>query len=326
MAVWDKGRKICPKATTNREDGTNMKGNQPTTFVELVQLCKKFDCRISDFALTMGAEMSGKSKDLLFEEMRILLKTDKLAVEYGLSTSDLTRGSLAGMNAKLLASDQHYRLLGPLGHRAICIALAIVEENARGKHPIVTCPTCGAAGVLPAIIIALGEDKSLHISEEAQVMSMFTARSVQGIIASVSSVSGAKHGCQAEIGSAAAMAAAACVELLGGTSEMCAHAVALVIKSLEGLVCDPVAGYVEIPCIKRNAFGAVTALASASMALAGIQSFIPVDEVLVSMKQIGEDMDEKYKETSKGGLAITKTAIRYEAEQKKAQPFKAKQH
>ncbi|MBP8866360.1 MAG: L-serine ammonia-lyase, iron-sulfur-dependent, subunit alpha, partial [Acetobacterium sp.] len=146
------------------------------------------------------------------------------------------------------------------------------------------------------------------LSEERVVMSLFTAAGLGMVIARKASISGAEGGCQAECGSAAAMAAAAAVELMGGTPQMCAHACAMALKSVLGLVCDPVAGLVEVPCVKRNASGAANALIAAEMALAGIESTIPVDEVIGAMKAIGDAMPKSLKETAEGGLAATPTA------------------
>jgi L-serine dehydratase len=189
--------------------------------------------------------------------------------------------------------------------RVMARALAVAEVNAcMGR--IVAAPTAGSCGILPATILTLKEEKNL--SEEQAVMGLFTAAGIGMVIAKRASISGAEGGCQAECGSASAMAAAAMVELVGGTPGMAAQACAIAMKNTLGLVCDPVAGLVEVPCIKRNAGGAANAIVAAELALAGIESTIPVDEVIAAMKSIGDTMPSSLKETALGGLAATPTA------------------
>ena len=171
---------------------------------------------------------------------------------------------------------------------------------------IVAAPTAGSCGILPAAVLGAGE--ALGLAEEPCVMALFCAAGVGLVIAHNACLAGAQGGCQAECGSAAAMASAALVELCGGTPAMALSAVALTLKSMLGLVCDPVAGLVEIPCIKRNATATAIAFACAEMALAGVQSAIPADEVIVAMKRVGDSMPAALKETAEGGLAATPTA------------------
>jgi L-serine dehydratase len=183
----------------------------------------------------------------------------------------------------------------------------VAEVNA-GMGKIVAAPTAGSCGVLPAVLLTVAEE--LNAGEEQLIEALFAASGVGLVIAHQASVSGAQGGCQAEIGSAACMAAVAAVELAGGDPESAAHAGAIALKTLLGLVCDPVAGLVEVPCVKRNVTGAVNALVAADMALAGIKSNIPLDEVIVTMGQIGNSMPCSLKETAQGGLAITPTALK----------------
>ncbi len=184
-------------------------------------------------------------------------------------------------------------------------ALKMGECNACMKR-IVAAPTAGSCGVLPAVLISCKEQFGL--SDDDIVQALFVAAGSGQVIAQRAFISGAEGGCQAEIGSASAMAAAAVVTLRGGTPEQAAHAVAMALKNLLGLVCDPVAGLVEVPCVKRNVIGAVNALTSADMALAGIRSAIPPDEVIDAMRSVGERMHLSLKETAEGGLAATPTA------------------
>ncbi len=173
---------------------------------------------------------------------------------------------------------------------------------------IVAAPTAGSCGILPAALLTMQAEK--NIPERDCVMSLFTASAVGMVIANNASLAGAQGGCQAECGSAAAMAAAAIVELAGGTPHMVEHAIAIAIKNILGLVCDPVAGLVEIPCIKRNASGVAGAFVAAELALAGIESAIPADEVIWTMKKVGDAMSSSLKETAEGGLAATPTGRR----------------
>lgn len=195
-------------------------------------------------------------------------------------------------------------LLGETLGLVVARAMAVSEVNASmGK--IVAAPTAGSCGILPASVLTVRD--IYDISEEKVIHSLFTASGVGMVIANVASIAGATGGCQAECGTAQCMAAAAIVEMLDGTFEQMANAIAISMQNIEGLVCDPVAELVECPCIKRNASGAVNAVLAADMALAGIKSIIPVDEVIMAVKQVGDIMDDRLKETALGGLAVTPT-------------------
>ena len=190
--------------------------------------------------------------------------------------------------------------------RAIAIAIGIQEYNAAmGK--IVAAPTAGACGILPAGVISFMEMRKLP--EETAVMALITAGAIGMVIANLATISGAQGGCQAECGSAAAMTAGALVEMAGGSNDMVAHAAAIALKNQLGLVCDPVAGLVEVPCIKRNAGGIMVAVGAADMALAGIESVIPVDEVITAMGEVGHCLPSTLRETGLGGLAATPTGM-----------------
>jgi L-serine dehydratase len=183
-------------------------------------------------------------------------------------------------------------------------ALAVSEINASMGRVIAT-PTAGSCGIIPGVFVSSQE--RFGWSDAYMVQGLFSAGAIGYVIANNSFVSGAEGGCQAEIGSAIGMAAGALVELRGGTPEQAVHAVGLALKNTLGLICDPVAGLVEIPCIVRNGFGAVTAMAAADMALSGIKSVIPSDEVIDVMLEVGSAMPEKHRETALGGLAQTPT-------------------
>ena len=204
-------------------------------------------------------------------------------------------------------SESGKSLTGSFLSGALYRALAVSELNA-AMGRIVAAPTAGSCGILPAALLTMQEEK--QIPERDCVMSLFTASAVGMVIANNASLAGAQGGCQAECGSAAAMAAAAIVELAGGTPKMVEQAIAIAIKNILGLVCDPVAGLVEIPCIKRNASGVAGAFVAAELALAGIESAIPADEVIWTMKKVGDAMSSSLKETAEGGLAATPTGRR----------------
>lgn len=196
-------------------------------------------------------------------------------------------------------------LCGNFISMVIAQALQMGESNACMKR-IVAAPTAGACGVLPAVLLPLFKEKKADTSKIVEAL--YVAAGIGEIIATRAYIAGAAGGCQAEIGSASAMAAGALVHIKEGNSEQIANAVAMALKNLLGLVCDPVAGLVEVPCIKRNVIGAMNALSSADMALAGITSKIPVDQVIDAMKEIGDSMDVTLRETARGGLAATPAA------------------
>lgn len=198
-------------------------------------------------------------------------------------------------------------ILGEIPSLAMAMALSCSEINA-SMQCIVACPTAGSCGIVPAAILSCGEARGL--SREMQINGLFTASAVGMLIGSRATLAGAEGGCQAECGSAAAMAAAAVVEMLGGTPRMAFHGAAMALKNVLGLTCDPVAGLVEIPCIKRNASGAVNALLCADLALAGVESYIPFDEVVDAMYAVGKALPMSLRETAKGGLAVTPTGLR----------------
>lgn len=203
---------------------------------------------------------------------------------------------------------QGHSLSGDYLSEVIAAALCVGEGNACMRK-IVAAPTAGACGVLPAVLLPCARHFSL--SREQLVQALYVASGFGMVIAARASISGAEGGCQAEIGSAAAMAAPALVHLRGGTPSMMAHACAMAVKNLLGLVCDPVGGLVEVPCVKRNVIGAMDALSAAQMALAGIESRVPPDQVLDAMAEVGRSLPPSLRETGKGGLAATPFGMAY---------------
>jgi len=243
----------------------------------------------------------------LFEKMEIDLHVMKEAAKEGMkegqrSMSGLTGGE--GFRMDAYVRDRKGGLCGPFLGRAMTYALSVAACNA-SMGRIVAAPTAGSCGILPGCLISLLEEGA--VTEKEAVMSMFTAGAFGMVIAGRASIAGAQGGCQAECGSASAMAAAALAELMGGTPAQCADACAIAVASQLGLVCDPVAGLVEIPCIKRNVSGLMIAFSSADLALAGIPSLIPADECLDAMREVGEALPPSLKETAGGGLAATPT-------------------
>ncbi len=191
-------------------------------------------------------------------------------------------------------------MLGEYVSSVIAEALSMAESNACMRR-IVAAPTAGACGVLPAVLLPL------ELTQRQVLEALYTASGIGAVIASRASIAGASGGCQAEIGTASAMAAGALVAIRGGSGAQIGHAVAMALKNLMGLICDPVAGLVEVPCVKRNVIGAVNAISAADMAMAGIQSRIGVDEVIEAMGQVGRRMPVEFRETALGGLAATPT-------------------
>ena len=260
---------------------------------------------------TQAAELEIEESALL-QRMKESLSVMRNAIDFGLTGVRSTGGLVGGSGLRLKnwheGSDLRKKLLGALSAKAATYALAANEANA-AMGRICAAPTAGSSGVLPGVLFAIAEECS--IAEDRLGLALVAAGSIGMVIASRASLSGAEGGCQAECGSAAAMAAGAAVDLLGGSPDQVGHAVALALKNLLGLVCDPVAGLVEVPCVKRNAGAAMIALLAADMALAGIESAIPVDEVMDAMAEIGHALPETLRETGQGGLAGTPTGRAY---------------
>ena len=276
---------------------------------ELVDAAASSGRKISEVVIEDQVRATGQSAAELCREMHSRLGVMKESLQKGLSKGNLSPSGLSGKDATLFqeAMTGGKLLGGRFFDGAVLKAIAIAEVNA-SMGRIVAAPTAGSCGILPALLLTAAEE--LGTSEEEQVRALFTASGTGMVIAKIAGVSGAVGGCQAECGSASAMAAAAVVEMAGGTPEQSAHACAIALKNILGLVCDPVAGLVEVPCIKRNAGGAANALVAVDLALAGIKSVIPVDEVIQAMRQIGQAMPNTLKETALGGLAATPTGCR----------------
>ena len=270
----------------------------------LIEAAKQSGRKLSELVLEQQAVQMEQSADELYEIMRKSYAVMAASVEEGKAPGVRSASGLSGGDAYRMARAEREGnvLCGGVFSGALTRALAVSEWNA-AMGRIVAAPTAGSCGILPAAVLTLQAERKLP--ERACVMSLFTASAVGMVIANNACIAGAQGGCQAECGSAAAMAAAALVELCGGTPDMLGDAVAISLGNVLGLVCDPVAGLVEIPCIHRNAAGVAGALVAAQLALAGIRSPIPADEAILAMKRVGDAMPTALKETAEGGLAAT---------------------
>ena len=269
---------------------------------EWIEAARSRDTDLAAAVLHAEAKESGLSTDEIRGRIRQTLDVMRAAVEDGLASEEQSPTGLTGGRAKRLAG-RGPGLLGPDFTGMLSRAIATLEVNAR-MGLIVAAPTAGAAGVVPAVLFTLAGSRSWPA--DALVDGMLVAGGVGGVIAQRASIAGAGGGCQAETGSAAAMAAAAVTHLEGGTQEQVAQAVAFTLQGMLGLICDPVAGLVEIPCAYRNATAGIQATAAAEMALAGLEFPIPADEVIDVMGEVGRKMDVRYRETALGGLAATR--------------------
>ena len=258
-------------------------------------------------ALEVEADDQGRPVEDIRAALRRALHVMQGAVDRGLAGDLKSTSGLVGGDAAKLVSGPPGPLAGTPFRDILARALAVQEVNA-AMGVIVAAPTAGGAGVLPAVLTGLAAARD--ISEEQVVDALATAGLIGAVVAERASLSGAEGGCQAETGAAAGMAAGAATEMLGGTPQQVSDAVAIAQQGTLGLVCDPLGGLVELPCVFRNATGAAIALAAVEMALAGITFAIPADEVIDTMGDIGREMDVRYRETAGGGLAATPTGRR----------------
>lgn len=261
---------------------------------------------LGEAAVARECAEGGISRTDVLARLDEALSVMEEAVAEGLTGEARSRSGLIGGDAKRVAL-RSPGLAGQGFDRALAAALAVGEVNA-AMGRVVAAPTGGASGVLPGVLLAVSE--RMGEPRERVVLALAAAGAVGAVIAARAALSGAAAGCQAEIGSGAAMAAAAAVELAGGTPAQAGHAASLALQGLLGLVCDPVGGLVEVPCVVRNATGAAVALAAAEMALAGVEFPIPFDEVARAMGSVGRSLPPSLRETALGGLAVTPTGKR----------------
>jgi L-serine dehydratase len=272
---------------------------------DLLAICHRENIHISEIMLRNEMERSERSREDILRELESNLQVMKASVQRGLNRDNQNKGVFVGGDAVKMADYAPASNMGEAMAKVIAAAIAVVEVNA-SMGRIVAAPTAGASGILPAVLIVCGQKHGFD--DETLCRGLLTAGAIGCIIAENASIAGASGGCQAETGSAAAMAAGALAELCGGDAETVLHAAAMALKNVMGLVCDPVGGLVECPCVKRNAIGAANAVLSCDMALAGITSLIPFDEVVDAMKSVGDQMHADLRETARGGLAATPTA------------------
>ncbi|SDI19122.1 L-serine dehydratase [Aneurinibacillus migulanus] len=281
-----------------------MKNMDIQSMKELLDYCSQERISIAEVMLNMEISKTNKDRETIVQMMKERLVKMKEAVDQGVSDRSLAPSGISGGDACIMGQykDKGDYLSGSYIADAMRFAFATSETNAR-MGIIVATPTAGSAGILPGCLFSLYENGKFTYEE--LVMGLFTASAVGYIIANRAFIAGAAGGCQAEVGSATAMAAAAIVELKGGTPLQAINAAAIALKSMLGLVCDPVAGLVEVPCIKRNVIGTSIAFSAADIGLAGIESRIPCDEVIGAMYDIGKNMPRTLRETALGGLAMT---------------------
>ncbi|KML40894.1 L-serine ammonia-lyase, iron-sulfur-dependent, subunit alpha [Cytobacillus firmus] len=279
---------------------------------ELVELAENKGVKIAEIMIQQEIEVTGLTRDEIIAKMDRNLTVMEQAVERGLKGVTSVTG-LTGGDAVLLQKyiQSGKALSGNILLDAVSKAVATNEVNA-AMGIICATPTAGSAGVVPGTLFAVKE--VLKPTRMEMIEFLFTSAAFGFVVANNASISGAAGGCQAEVGSASGMAAASIVELAGGTPKQAAEAMAITLKNMLGLVCDPVAGLVEVPCVKRNAMGASNAMTAADMALAGITSRIPCDEVINAMFLIGQSMPSALRETAEGGLAATPTGRRLQEE------------
>jgi len=278
------------------------------TFNDLKAQVLRSGVSLPEFLENYEAVNQGITVEEARKRMKLRLNVMKKNIENGLKHPNVSRTGLTNGGAykvKEFFENGSNLLLSPEFTEIIMNTLAVSETNAcMGR--IVAAPTAGACGVLPGALLTIAKHK--NISDDKLIDALFVSGGIGEVIGNIASLSGAKHGCQAEIGSATSMTAGAIVSIFSNDIDAIESAAAFAMKNLLGLVCDPIGGYVEIPCIKRNVSGAFNAISSAEMALAGIRTVIPFDEVVLAMKRVGEKMSPTLKETAEGGLAATPTA------------------
>lgn len=277
---------------------------------ELLTLCSDRQCSIGKITLLRELEHSNRTREEVLAQMNGYLKVMKEAIEKGLKIEKLSPSRLSGGDAKKISSyaQSSGPLLGSQFGKTIAYGFAVLETNASFGR-IVATPTAGSAGVVSACLVSLQE--SHRISDDQIVSALFTAAGIGHVIGANACFSGAQGGCQAEVGSASSMAAAAIVEAVGGSPDQAMNAAAFALMNTLGLVCDPIGGYVEVPCVSRNGMFAVHSFVAATMALSNARCVVPFDDVVIALRDIGRRMPRALKETSEAGLAITPTGLKF---------------
>lgn len=280
-----------------------------STFEQLNLACETKNKPIYEIALENEAAQGENTEHNVRLQATKSLEAMKAAINTGLNSTEKSPSGLTGFDCNKLQNTNTEAILGKTAIKIMTYALATSEQNLR-MGTIVACPTAGSCGIVPSVLIGFAQDNK--IDENEQINALITAGEIGRLVANKMALAGAVGGCQAECGVAAAMASAAVTQMRGGTTSQILNAVALALKNILGLTCDPVCGLVEIPCVKRNPFLAIHAITSSELAMAEIQSVIPLDEIVDAMAQTGQLMSPLLKESSQGGLAKTKTAIKLE--------------
>ena len=274
---------------------------------ELLYLCKEYDKPISQIMMDRECEMTEKPLDEIRSRMAVSLQIMKDATKEAINQPSQSMGGLIGGESRKLSDLQSSgkNIAGNLISKAIAYSMGVLEVNA-SMGLIVAAPTAGSSGVIPGVLLALQEE--YDFTDDQIIDALFTCSAIGYLAMLNATVAGAVGGCQAEIGVAAAMAAAAVVELMGGTPEQCTDAASTVLMNMLGLVCDPVGGLVEYPCQNRNASGASNAIVAAEISLAGIHQLIPLDEMMDIMYTVGKKLPAELRETALGGCALSPSA------------------
>lgn len=274
---------------------------------ELLSLCKKYDKPISQIMMDRECEMTEKPLDEIRSRMAVSLQIMKDATKEAINQPSQSMGGLISGESRKLSDLQFSgkNIAGNLISKAIAYSMGVLEVNA-SMGLIVAAPTAGSSGVIPGVLLALQEE--YDFTDDQIIDALFTCSAIGYLAMLNATVAGAVGGCQAEIGVAAAMAAAAVVELMGGTPEQCTDAASTVLMNMLGLVCDPVGGLVEYPCQNRNASGASNAIVAAEISLAGIHQLIPLDEMMDIMYTVGKKLPAELRETALGGCALSPSA------------------
>ena len=274
---------------------------------ELLSLCKEYDKPISQIMMDRECEMTEKPLDEIRSRMAVSLQIMKDATKEAINQPSQSMGGLIGGESRKLSDLQSSgkNIAGNLISKAIAYSMGVLEVNA-SMGLIVAAPTAGSSGVIPGVLLALQEE--YDFTDDQIIDALFTCSAIGYLAMLNATVAGAVGGCQADIGVAAAMAAAAVVELMGGTPEQCTDAASTVLMNMLGLVCDPVGGLVEYPCQNRNASGASNAIVAAEISLAGIHQLIPLDEMMDIMYTVGKKLPAELRETALGGCALSPSA------------------
>lgn len=287
-----------------------------TTAKQLKALCDTEDISISEVSLRYEMEVGDMSETAVINRMNSVLAAMSKAIQDGKgslmkSETGMVGGDSYTMNEYLKVNGSGDMIMSDVALRSMVWSMATNESNAC-SHCIVACPTAGSAGIVPASLFGTRERFSL--TDEQTMRGLMNTAAIGLIIEENAMMSGAEGGCQSEDGSAAAMAASGITEMRGGSVEQCLHAAALSLKNVLGLVCDPVGGLVEVPCIKRTTFMVMNAFTASDLAIAGVTSKVPFDEVVDALRRVGEAMPRELRETAQGGLATTETGLRVKEE------------